>query len=139
MLKRKVIQRMPQTLILKLMRLTHPHFKLKLEIGTLFSFIGQRETFYRHRTPESERNCRQGIIQTKFEVGHRVWDLRVWETKILNSKKIYMIKINKRAKNQIKNKRRRKITKLLHSLCFIFFACTITDCMFFSCHVCVSD
>ena len=41
----------------------------------------------------------QGVIQTKVQVGHRVWDLSVWHPKLPNSK-IYMIKINKRAKTK---------------------------------------
>ena len=46
-----------------------------------------------------------GLLQAKFEVGHRVWDSRVWYTKLPNSKKMDLIKINKKkAKEKTRNK-----------------------------------
>ena len=48
---------------------------------------------------------RQGLLQAKFEVGHRVWGSRVWYTKLPNSKKMDLIKINKKkAKEKTRNK-----------------------------------
>ena len=45
----------------------------------------------------------QGVIQAKAEVGHRGCDSWVWDTKPPNSKNVYMIKLNKRAKTKQKN------------------------------------
>ena len=40
----------------------------------------------------------QGVIQAKVEVGHQVKDFWIWDPKLQKSRKIYMVKINERAK-----------------------------------------
>ena len=51
----------------------------------------------------------QGVIQAKAEVGHQIWDLWVWDPKLLNSKK--KIKLKKtEAKEKKKKQNDRKWT-----------------------------
>ena len=53
---------------------------------------------------------RQGLLQAKFEVGHRVWDSRVWYTKLPNSKKMDLIKINKKKQKRRQETKQSKFT-----------------------------